>query len=599
MRVNSVCRGVVAAVLGVLVFGGSSAQAALTAPQNGGVYRGDVPFNEDAGGRSRSLLTPADTAGGPASLDTQPELDASAGYITPAIPPFIPAPIPGGCLSKSSSASNAANPLRTLPAADTTAQSYVQITRNADTAQVMRADHFSNQTLIILQTTPPTPQAWENQPYGGTWLTAGAQAGMYTARSYKRDIVRGDPNAPVLVTDTATQKANKRNAISTCRINTGTTANDALVSTVQFEYRPWEQRFKDTLNNAGGVDFNINSSREFQFSLRDGRQSTIKDAPQSFTVIKMPTDAGLVLPPDPSVCLADPAVCTPTTPQQCASAPASCSDRLVIINYTGDKAPNGDTQQLFGLFDLDSRAFVSYVRMGNTVVILKSLGQVDAQVLALKQQLIIEAAKLGINGAQLSAMQLSYVGGGTTTKLSLDEALEFLTQTGRPNGATIIGGPAVEAGVVIHLIIGTYKGLPLSTTGPYSIYGSALTLPPLTGLPALPALPAPLDTYGPLVDGLLAAGGIGVRQIKAAGYTGGSHIYALAAGLEPATQKLLYIPTDAATISDKSIDFVGVPLVVINGGACNALGQCAGLGVLTGAGVALYDSPVTIPPLLP
>ena len=66
---------------------------------------------------------------------------------------------------------------------------------------------------------PPTPQAWEAQPYGGTWLTAGAQAGFYTARSYKRDIVRGDPNAAVLATDTAAQKAAKRNAIATCRIN--------------------------------------------------------------------------------------------------------------------------------------------------------------------------------------------------------------------------------------------------------------------------------------------------------------------------------------------------------------------------------------------
>ncbi len=588
----------VAVALTGLLTGATCAHGALTAPTNGGVYRGDVPFNEDSGGRSRSALTPADTAGGPTTLDSQPELDASAGFITPAIPPFIPNPIPGGCLSKSSASSNATNPLRTLPASDTTAQSYTTITRNTDSAQVMRADHLSNQTLIILQTNPPTPQAWENQPYGGTWLTAGAQAGVYTARSYKRDIVRGDPNAPVLGSDTPTQKANKRNAIATCRINAATTANDELVSTVQFEYRPWEQRFKDTLNNAGGVDFNLNSSREFQFRMRDGRESTIKDAPQAFTVIKMPTDAGLVLPPDPSVCVANPAVCTPTTPQQCESAPGSCEDRLVIINYTGNKAANGDTQNLFGLFDLDSRAFVAYARMGNSVVILKSLGQVDADVLALKQQLSTEAAKLGINAAQLSKMQLSYVGGGTTTKLSLDEGLEFLTQTGRPNGATIIGGPAVEAGVVIHTIIGTYTGLPLSTSGPYSVYGSALTLPPLTGLPALPALPAPLTAYGPLVEGLLAAGGVGVRQIKASGYTGGSHIYALAAGLEPATQKLLYIPTDAATITDKSIDFVGVPLVMLNGGSCNVLGQCAGLGILTGAGVALYDSPVTIPPLL-
>ena len=195
-------------------------------------------------------------------------------------------------------------------------------------------------------------------------------------------------------------------------------------------------------------------------------------------------------------------------------------------------------------------------------------------------------------------MQLSYVGGGTTTKLSLDEGLEFLTQTGRPNGATIIGGPAVEAGVVIHTIIGTYTGLPLSTTGPYTVYGSALTLPPLTGLPALPALPAPLTAYGPLVEGLLAAGGVGVRQIKAASYTGGRTSTRWRRGWSRRRRSCSTSRPMRRTITDKSIDFVGVPLVMLNGGSCNVLGQCAGLGILTGAGAALYDSPVTIPPLL-
>ncbi len=573
----------------------SSAHAALTAPVDGDVYRGDVPYFEDQGGRSRSNLTPADVPGAGSSLDSQAELDASAGFITPAIPPFIPNPIPGGCLSKSGASSNAANPLRTLPASATTAQGFVTITRNADNQVVHSDNHLSNQTLIILQTNPPTPQAWEPQPFGATWQTAGNAAGFYTARSYKRDIVRGDPNAPVLGTDTNAQKAAKKNAIATCRINSSTVANDVLVSEVTFEYRPWEQRFKDTLNNAGGVDFNLNSAREVQFQWRDGRQSTIKNAPDAFSVYKLPKNGGLILPQDPAPCVADLASCLPPNVPQCTSNPASCEDRLVVINYR----PAGDNQHVVGLFDLQSRAFVAYTRIGNAVVVLKSLGGFDAQALALKQQLITEAAKLGINAAQLSAMQLSYVGGGTTTKLSLDEGLEFLTQTGRPNGATVLGGPAVQAGVVIHTIIGSYKGLPLSTSGPYSVFGTGLTLPPLTGLPALPALPAPLTSYGPLVEGLLASGGLGLRHIKAAGYTGGAHIYALAAGLEPATEKLLYIPTDADTISDKSIDFVGVPLVLINGGACNLVGQCVGLGILTGAGAALYDSPVTIPPLLP
>ena len=166
-----------------------------------------------------------------------------------------------------------------------------------------------------------------------------------------------------------------------------------------------------------------------------------------------------------------------------------------------------------------------------------------------------------------------------------------------PDGSTIQGGPAVTAGVIVHAILGTYKGAPdRAPTGPYKVYGSAMTVPAVPSA-TVPALPAPLTSYGPLVQSLIQTGGLGLRQVQAKNYTGGQHIYALAAGIEPKVAKLLYIPTDAATITDKSIDFVGIPLAVVNGGLCNANGDCAGIGVLTGAGASLYDSPVAIPPL--
>ncbi len=369
--------------MGAALLAAPSAQAALTAPAAGGVYRGDAPFNEDTGGRIRSALTPADTPN-VTSLNTQTKLDQSAGGILFGSN--------AGCLVKGNGLfnSNVTNLLRTLANADTATRSSLVITRDADGAVVFSQQHLSNQDFLAA----PAPSA--AQPFDGTWLTAGAKAGMYTARSTKRDIVRGDPNAPVLATDTDAQKAAKRNALSTCRINASTSTTpdpDVVVSTVHFEYRPWEQRFKDMLQTAGGIDFNLGSSREFQLTLRGGCQSAVKDAPGAFTVVKLPTDGGLVLPSDPSACSADVAACLPPTPPDCASRPAACVDRLVVLNYSDD------SDQVLGFFDLETRAFAAYVKIGGSQAVLKSLGSADAQVAELKQQLIAAAAPLGIDAA--------------------------------------------------------------------------------------------------------------------------------------------------------------------------------------------------------
>ncbi|WP_354698994.1 hypothetical protein DSM112329_04694 [Paraconexibacter sp. AEG42_29] len=581
MKVVSVgARALALAGLGVALCGVPNSQAALTAPVDATVYRGDVPVQENTGGRVRSALTPADVPG-VASLDTQGELDTSAGGT------LFGART--GCLVKGNGLlnSNVTNPLRTLTDADTATQGSVVITRDADNAVVYSQGHLSNQDFLAA----PSPSS--AQPFGGTWLTQGATAGTYTARSYKRDIVRGDANAAVGANDTAAQKASKRNALATCRINTSTTATpnpDVLVSTVKFEYRPWEQRFRDTLQTSGGIDFNLNSSREFQLTLRGNRQSVVRNAPEAYTVVKLPSDAGLLLPADPSVCADDIAACLPPTPPACAENPAACTDRLVVLSY------GSSTEEVIGFFDLKTRAFVAYVKVGNSVAVLKSAGDLDAQVLALKQQLIAAAAPLGIDAARISAMKLSSVSdGGTQTALSLDEGLEQLAGTGMVNGATVQGAPSAQAGVIVHTILGGYQG---TAAGPYKVTGT-LTTPATPGLPALPALPAPLTTYGPLIEGLIGTSGIGARQVSASRYTGGRHVYALAAGVEPTNPKLVYIPTDVATISDSSIDFVGAPLSVTQGGVCNAQGACVGVAFFVGAGGAVYDSPVAIPPLLP
>ena len=119
MGFTSARRGaaVVAVAVTGLLAGATGAHGALTAPTNGAVYRGDVPFNEDTGGRSRSALTPADTAGGPSTLDTQPELDASAGLHHAGDPAVPPEPESGRLpLEEHAASSNATNPLRKLPA---------------------------------------------------------------------------------------------------------------------------------------------------------------------------------------------------------------------------------------------------------------------------------------------------------------------------------------------------------------------------------------------------------------------------------------------------------------------------------------------------
>ncbi len=565
--------------LGMGLLGAPNAHAALTAPQAGGVYRGDVPFNEDTGGRMRSALTPADTAG-VSSLDTQQKLDQSAGGLL-----FGSRT---GCLVKGNGLfnSNVTNPLKDLTDADTATQSSVVITRDADGAVVFSQRHASNQDFLA------TPAPSSAQPFGGTWLTAGAPAGMYTAVSTKRDVVRGDPNAAVLATDSAAQKAAKRNALNTCRLNSSTSATpnpDVVVSTVHFEYRPWEQRFRDTLQAAGGIDFNLKSSREFQLTLRGNRQSVIKNAPEAFTVVKLPTDGGLLLPADPAACAADVAACLPPTPPDCASRPAACSDRLVVLNHSDA------SDQVLGFFDLETRAFVAYVKVGASQAVLKSVGEADAQVLALKQQLIEAAAPLGIDAARVSALKVSSVSGGTQTALSLDQGLEQLASSGMADGTTVQGAPSVQAGVVVHTILGGYTG---TAAGPYTVSGTT-TVPAVAGAPALPALPAPLTAYGPLIDKLVGTSGVGVREVRASRYSGGRHVYAAAAGVEPTDPKLLYLPTETGTISDASIGFVGAPLMITQGGICNAQGACVGLAFLVGAGAALFDSPVTLPPLVP
>lgn len=590
MRTDSThrrARAIVLAALGIFLIGSTSAQAALTAPTST-VYRGDVPFNEDTGGRHRSNLAPGDVTGPTGTPATQTQLDQTVGTY------FLGFGL--SCLSVSTGTSNSTNPLRTVPAADKTSQSYVQITRDSDNQVVFTQNHLSNQNTPLIPSASDPPLPDKPQPYGGTWTTAGAPAGFYTARSYKRDITRGNPAIAVLPTDSSATRLSKRNPVATCGINGpgGTAPTNVQVSEVKFEYRPWEQRFKDTLQTAGGVDFNLNSSREFQISLRGNRQSAIKNAPQAFTVVKLPTNADVVLPSDPTVCLPDPEACLPPTPTECQAASA-CKDRLVMIDYRAD----GAKDSLLGIFDLQSRAFVAVATVGDNFSVLKSAGSLDPQIQALKGQLATQAAKLGIGFSQLSAMKVSSVSGGKETKLSLDEGLEQLVSTGMINGTTVQGGPAVNAGVVVHLIGGGYKRAPGTAgtdPGPYKVYGSAMTAPAVPTA-TVPALPAPVTEYGPLVQGLIQTGGLGLRQVQAKGYTGGQHIYALAAGIEPSVAKLLYIPGDVASFTDKSVDFVGVPLVITQGGLCNAAGDCVGIGFLTGAGAALYDSPVAIPPL--
>lgn len=136
-----------------------------------------------------------------------------------------------------------------------------------------------------------------------------------------------------------------------------------------------------------------------------------------------------------------------------ASPPASvtcdpatgCVPRLIVANF------QDATQQIFGLFDLETKAFISYSQVGGVTRVMVSLGTAqDAVYHDLLSQLSAAASAQGIDLARILATKVRVSDGSTVTSLSLLNALQRTTPSG-PAGIQIDSDMTVQAGLLLNI----------------------------------------------------------------------------------------------------------------------------------------------------
>lgn len=375
---------------------------------------------------------------------------------------------------------------------------------------------------------------------------------------------------------------------------TGTPMNTSIAGvqteTTTFVYRPWQHVFRDFFAG-GSVSFNT-APEEFTFAVNGHSAPVVKEAEgaEAVQVYSLPSSTFFTPPADPAGCVADPAGCLPPSAVPCDGP--GCTPRLAVINW------QNATDGIFGIFDLDTRAFVALADVGDDQRVLASGGAVADDLLRTTYDGAVEsAAQLGINLPQLLAQPVTlraFANGRTTTiTVSLLEGLSFVT---RPTATPASGSLVLGAGLIVH--VGTWSGVPTQADG---TSGYGYTVQEAGILPAIPSgLPAPAN--------LLLTGGKVRHVVGKVPADGGTHIIAIGASTEPSTGLLIPLPlpegvpaldiagfpatvgpvTGLGTGTDSGVEFIGDDLTVLQFELCLG-GTClVGFGTIIGSGVALF-----------
>ena len=282
---------------------------------------------------------------------------------------------------------------------------------------------------------------------------SGKPSGKYTVTISRQSMVKTGSAACVIGYPTATGLAANPNPNGVQTF--GNTFTQALLpdEVLTFEYRPWEETFKDVLGN-GQVQFNIQSAAESIQRLGTTDGAVVAGGVVGFAI---PDTSTFALPADPAACTADPNLCLPPGAVLCSGQPG-CVPRIVLISRSGGG------EALNGVFDRETRAFIAHGQIGdNPQRLLFSLGtENDAYYRALLAQLGPAAAAQGVDLQSILATTIRLRSGTSEVKLSLLNGLQ-IDPTTAPSGIQILNAPTVQAGVLLNISIGT---APISATRP-------------------------------------------------------------------------------------------------------------------------------------
>ena len=282
----------------------------------------------------------------------------------------------------------------------------------------------------------------------------GKPAGVYTVTTVNKNMVKttnafGTGGTCTLGTPVA--------AATSTGFGTTFVAGDN-VTTTTFEYRPWQATFKDVFDK-GSVNANVDPG-EFQFTV-DGKTSPIfAGDSRSQQFYALPGADSFALPSDPQSCVDDPSSCLPSTAIPCDPS-AGCTPRVMFLNKP---LRNSTDPSIFGVFDLETKAFVAHASIDGTARTLMSLGtENDAIYKDLLDKLAAGAAAQGIDLASILATEVQVTSSGRTMSLSLLNGLQ-IDATGKPGGVQISSDATVQAGVILNV----YAALDPSTCTSHS-----------------------------------------------------------------------------------------------------------------------------------
>lgn len=455
--------------------------------------------------------------------------------------------------------------------------------------------------LATSPTNKPLPDgAPSNSAYRGDFPESGAHHGLRTTLD-----LAGKPAGTYTVKTRNINKV-KTGLFGACATGTpvsngnGGFTNAAPVAgeqvqTQTFEYRPWQHTFTDVLG-AGTVSLNT-APAETAFTIGAKRSPVLSGERYTQTAFALPTESSFALPTNPTACLTNLASCLPPTATACDPG-AGCDPRLVVVS----RDPRGsDTDNVKGVFDLETKAFVAYVSTGGSTRTLMSLGtDNDAVYDGVLGQLAAAAKAQGVDLMSILGTKVSVGDAKNRTSLSLLNGLQ-IDPDETEGGVQLSTDASVQAGVIVHV----YSTLRLD--GPACVRTSASSaagdrrytkgeptgydVTTVDGVPALPKLGA----LGALVGGPvhLVRGTFGSNALV---NTASAVVGADTAPGAPNGSPLWVNPLSGGIHVEKprTMEFIGTGTWSASEAPLGALGGCITIDLLLGTGVAVFDNPLSV-----
>jgi len=252
-------------------------------------------------------------------------------------------------------------------------------------------------------------------------------------------------------TITTTDSSTVRTGLGACSfgrpgVPANTIVTGPLVTTQTFEYRPWQFAFRDILGK-GRVSLNATPG-EVQFAI-GAKTSPIYGAAggAKLSFFALPVGSAYALPSDPADCVTDISSCLPSDATSCNPA-TGCTPRLAFVNRAATVA---DGNQLAGMFDLSTRAFIANAKVDGSSRLLLSLGAENDPIYDdVIEKLSTGAAAQGIDLPSILATEVVVGDHETKMTASLLNGMQIDPSSG-PGGVQISSNATAQAGIVLHI----------------------------------------------------------------------------------------------------------------------------------------------------